>query len=491
MDRVLTCLLFALSVSRCALAQVAPPVHEIQVQIRSSELLSVFNTGGTLEYKGTHTICDGGPIDILVPRINIVPQGWIMPSDGRYGLALNVDLSATLHLHSNQFLCGIDDNVQCHGSAFLIGPLADNSEMRGECATVSLGAGHVGFKLFDAPRLFETGVPVFLPECDKNKKERVCFQWAGLLNGKYVVAPVVTPPASREVHFFGRLTGNPIAPFPPDTDSVRSGSNYIGANIHVGLDSTALSSLRTLRDAEEYVSPKIDPNVGFRAVVSLDALTDDTSNPKNPGILHQILPIYIDAIGKPVLGLGVQYSMFLDKFELYRARLRGDEFLVLEGRAFKAKLYIHFPRARKLLRLPFFRSVRVRALIDSLEMAEDGTFHLKLRGVDVKARALFGLLNLGFGGPYLNKQLEGFFSKAIPVVPLSREFEISIPKCIVLDDKSPHDLDNCTGAGVMKHVAGYRGARAKLHATEVKLFVDRQTASISGSLEVTGIGANE
>jgi hypothetical protein len=47
MGRILTCILLVLSASSGALAQVAPPAHEIQLQVRSSELLNIFNTGGT------------------------------------------------------------------------------------------------------------------------------------------------------------------------------------------------------------------------------------------------------------------------------------------------------------------------------------------------------------------------------------------------------------------------------------------------------------
>jgi hypothetical protein len=124
-DRILICILFALTLSSGTVAQVAPPVHEIQVQFRSTDLLNIFNTGGTLEYRGTHTFCDGGPIDIVVPRVSIVPQGWIMPGDGRYGLALTIDLFATLHLHSGQWGCGFDGDVRCHTFGRLIGPLRE------------------------------------------------------------------------------------------------------------------------------------------------------------------------------------------------------------------------------------------------------------------------------------------------------------------------------------------------------------------------------
>ena len=488
MDRILICILFALTLSSGTVAQVAPPVHEIQVQFRSTDLLNIFNAGGTLEYRGTHTFCEGGPIDIVVPRVSIVPQGWIMPGDGRYGLALTIDLFATLHLHSGQWGCGFDGDVRCHTFGRLIGPLGDNSEVRGQCASVSLGAAAIGFKVFDAPRLFETGEPVYLPKCDEKAKEKVCFQWAQLVNGKYVVAPA----DFRSVRFAGRLTGNPMVPVSGTTESAVTASNYIGANIHVGLNSTALSSLQSLHDAEQYVSPNIDQNLGFKAVVSLDVLSDDVTDQgavSDPGILTQILPINLDGTTKPVLGFGIQYDMFLDKFGLYRARLKRDDLLVLEGNGFKAKLYVRLPGGLRV-KLPLFRRVRARMLFDSLAVAQDGSVRLKLHGVDLTARGLFGVFSFKVGGALLNQLLTDVFSQ-IPVVPLSREVEFQIPKCIALDDSTTHDLDNCTGNGVMKHVAGYRGAKATLHVTDIKLFVDRQTASISGSLDVTGIGVND
>jgi hypothetical protein len=488
LDRILIYILFALILSSGTFAQIAPPVHEIQLQFNSTQMLNIFNTGGTLEYRGMHTICGGGPVDILVPRVSIVPQGWIMPGDGRYGLALTIDLFATLHFHSDQWGCGFDGDVRCHTFGRLIGPLGDDSELRGECASVSLGAAAIGFKVFDAPQLFQTGEPVYLPKCDEKAKEKVCFQWAQLVNGKYVVAPA----DSRSVRFAGRLTGNPIVPVSETAESAVTVSNYIGANIHVGLNSTALSSLQSLHDAEQYVSPNIDQNLGFKAVVSLDALSDDVTDHgavRDPGILRQILPINLDGSTRPVLGFGIQYDMFLDKFGLFKARLKRDDLLVLEGNGFKAKLYVRLPGGLRV-KLPLFKRVRARVLFDSLAVAEDGSVRLKLHGVELKARALFGVFSFTVGGAFLNQRLTDVFSQ-IPVIPLSREFDLSIPKCIVLDDSSSHDLDNCTGNGVMKHVAGYRGARATLRVTDIKLFVDRQTASISGSLDVSGIGVND
>lgn len=485
-------ILFALALSTGTFSQVAPSMHEIQLQFNSTKVLNIFNAGGTLEYSGTHTFCGGGPIDILVPRVSIVPQGWIMPGDGRYGLALTIDLFATLHFHSGQYGCGFDGDVRCHTFGRLIGPLGDDSELRGQCASVSLGAASVGFKIFDAPRLFETGEPVYLPKCDKKEKEKekekVCFQWAQLVDGKYVVAPA----DSRSVRFAGRLTGNPIVPVTETAETEVAVSNYIGANIHVGLNSTVLSSLQSLQDAEQYVSPNIDPNLGFKAVVSLDALSDDVTDHgaiRDPGVLRQILPINLDGSTKSVRGFGIQYDMFLDKFGLYKAHLKRDDLLVLEGNGFKAKLYVHLPGGLRV-KLPLFKRVRARVLFDSLAVANDGSVRLKLHGVDLKARGLFGLFSFTVGGAFLNQRLTDVFSQ-IPLVPLSREFEFSIPKCIVLDDNSSHDLDNCTGNGVMKHVAGYRGARVTLRVTDTQLFVDRQTALISGSLDVTGIGAND
>jgi hypothetical protein len=302
---------------------------------------------------------------------------------------------------------------------------------------------------------------------------------------------VVSPVQERTIFFTGRLTGNPISTVGAGNDS-NSGSNYLGANIHFGVNPDLLTSSEfPLETAKAYVSPTPDPETGFKATVSVAALADDIetrTGATDPGILAQVLPVSLGGSGR-VLGIKLQYKMFLDGFGLYKARFKTRESLLLEGHSFDAKFYT-VSHGKRRFKMPFFKHLRVRMIIDSITVDEVGALHIHVGGVEIRVKALFGLLNLKVGGPYLNQQLTNLFS-GIPLLQISKTFDISLPRCIIIDENAPHDTENCTGPGLLKHVAGYRGARATLRVQKIDFSVDRQAASVTGSLEVKGIGVND
>jgi len=89
-----------------------------------------------------------------------------------------------------------------------------------------------------------------------------------------------------------------------------------------------------------------------------------------------------------------------DKFGLYKARLKRDDLLVLEGNGFKAKPYVRLPGGLRVKLPSLFKRVRARVLFDSLAVAEDGSVRLKLHGVDLKATGLSDVFSFTVGGAY-------------------------------------------------------------------------------------------